>query len=105
MFLARNLLTNHIMEKTDDAYKLENVDVEDLSDVLLQIEKRFQIRFSDTAFKDAKTFGDICDVVQNNITLPHVDDCTTQQAFYKVRKALTVSCNMPTSGIEPATTL
>ncbi len=71
-----------------DDIKLENYEGEDISDVIVKLEKSFDLTFRKTAFAEAKTFGDICDIVGAHINLIHKDDCTKQQAFYKIRKAI-----------------
>jgi hypothetical protein len=71
-----------------DDIKLENYEGEDISDVIVKLEKSFDLKFSKTAFVEAKTFGDICDIVGTHINHLHKDDCTKQQAFYKIRKAI-----------------
>jgi hypothetical protein len=68
--------------------KLENIDPEDIGDVLVRLEKSFRIKFSNTAFKEATTFGDICDIIEAHINYAHEESCTTQQAFYRLRKAI-----------------
>ena len=68
--------------------KLENIDPEDIQDILLRLEKSFGIKYSIDAFKEAKTFGDICDAIESHINLEHQNTCTIQQAFYKVRSAI-----------------
>jgi len=86
-------------------FKLDNIDPEDFGDTLLKLEKSFGIKFADNSMKDAKTFGDICDVIENHIILADKDDCTTQQAFYKIRKAIGLTQNFDVSNIEPQTQL
>ena len=71
-----------------DDIKLENYGGEDISDVIIKLEKSFDIKFSNTAFAEARTFGDICDIVGTQINHIHKGDCTKQQAFYKIRKAI-----------------
>jgi hypothetical protein len=73
---------------TLDDYKLDNIDPEDFGDTLLKLEKSFGVKFADNSMKDAKTFGDICDIIESQLNHTDKDDCTTQQAFYKVRKAI-----------------
>ena len=85
--------------------KLDNIDPEDFGDTLLKLEKSFGIKFADNSMKDAKTFGDICDIIESQINLTDKDDCTTQQAFYKVRKAIGLTQNFDESNIEPQTKL
>ena len=86
-------------------FKLDNIDPEDFGDTLLKLEKSFGIKFADNSMKDAKTFGDICDVIESHINLDDKDDCTTQQAFYKIRKAIGLTQNFDVSSIEPQTQL
>ena len=85
--------------------KLDNIDPEDFGDSLLKLEKSFGIKFADNSMKGAKTFGDICDIIESHINLTDKNDCTTQQAFYKVRKAIGLTQNFDESKIEPQTKL
>lgn len=71
-----------------DILELKNVDSLDIDDVLRKIEKSFQIQFGDKDFKDAKTFGELCDIIVGKIQLDNTEDCTTQQAFYRLRIAI-----------------
>jgi acyl carrier protein len=56
-------------------------------DELIKIERAFNIKFKDDAFKDVVSFGDMCDVICETIKHTHAESCTTQQAFYKFRNA------------------
>ncbi len=69
-------------------FKLNNIDPDDLLDFLISLEKSFDIKFIDKELGYIKTFGDLCDYIINKIQLENVDDCTGQQAFYKLRKAM-----------------
>ena len=82
-----NLVVKLFDMKRDDTLRLDEIDPEDIEDVLLMLEKSFNLSLSYHSFKDVKTFGDICDIYLNNPGL-HLDDCTSQQAFYKVRNAI-----------------
>ena len=75
--------------KTDD--KLENIDSEDIDDLLVEIEKSFEISFADAELSSITTFGQLCDLVMEKIKLENVDSCTTQQAFYKLRNAISIT--------------
>jgi hypothetical protein len=90
---------------TLDDYKLDNIDPEDFEDTLLKVEKSFGAKFAYNSFKDAKTFGDICNIIESQINLTDKNDCTTQQAFYKVRKAIALSQNLDERNIELQTKL
>ena len=49
---------------TLDDFKLDNIDPEDFGATLLKLEKSFGLKFTDNSMKDAKTFGDICDIMK-----------------------------------------
>lgn len=66
-------------------YELKNIDPDDISDLLVKVEKSFDITFSDTELMHISTFGELCDHVANKIQLDNSNDCTSQQAFYKLR--------------------
>ena len=88
-----------------DDIKLSDIDPEDFGDTLLKLEKSFGLKFADNSMKDAKTFGDICDIIESHINLTDKDDCTTQQSFYKIRKAISLTQNFNERNIEPQTNL
>ena len=67
---------------------LRNIDPDDISDVLVKIEKSFGLTLKTDSFKNARTFGDICDIISSKVEFEHADDCTTQQAFYKIRESV-----------------
>ncbi|WP_461791410.1 acyl carrier protein [Pedobacter sp.] len=69
-------------------YELQNIDPDDISDLLVKVEKSFDIKFGDTELKHISTFGELCDHIANKIQLDNSDDCTSQQAFYKLRDAI-----------------
>ena len=69
-------------------YELKNIDTEDIEDLLIKVEKSFDIKFGNAELVHITTFGELCDHIANKIQLDHSDDCTTQQAFYKLRDAI-----------------
>lgn len=69
-------------------YELKNIDPDDISDILVKVEKSFDIKFGDTELLLITTFGELCDHIANKIQLHHTDNCTSQQAFYKLRAAI-----------------
>jgi hypothetical protein len=74
--------------KLPETIELKNIDPEDISDVLLKIEKSFDFKFGNNELKDIKTFGELCDVIVKKLPCANVNDCTSQQGFYKLRNAL-----------------
>ncbi|WP_183568031.1 hypothetical protein [Mucilaginibacter sp. SP1R1] len=87
------------------AINLNTVDPEDIGDVLVKIEKSFNICLDDTSFKDVKTFGKLCDIVVEKVKQTNSDSCTTQQAFYKIRNAVNSTISPPKDLIKPQTKL
>jgi len=79
---------SNAMTDLDTIAKLDDYDNEDISDVVVKLEESFGLKFDKTAFYHVKTFGDLCDVFENHINYEHRDDCTKQQAFYRVRDAI-----------------
>lgn len=78
---------------------------DDLDEVLMRIEKSYDIRFGEYELKDVRTFGELCDIIINKIKLQDTDDCTTQQAFYKLRDAIIIVKQLDNSSIQTNTPL
>ena len=88
-----------------DTYELCNVDPDDISDVLVKVEKSFGFRFGKTELKDTKTFGELCDIITSKVQGDNSNDCTTQQAFYKLRNAISDTLLIDKTSITPDTDL
>ena len=86
-------------------FELKNVDPDDLGDLLIKIEKSFSIHLDEQEFFKIKTFVELCDLITNQIQLEHTDDCTSQQAFYKVRSAFSTALQIDRVAITPNTIL
>jgi hypothetical protein len=69
-------------------YELKNIDTEDIEDLLVKVETSFDIRFVGGELVHITTFGQLCDHIANKIQLSNSGDCTSQQAFYKLREAI-----------------
>lgn len=69
-------------------YELKNIDSDDIDDLLVKIEASFGITFDGVELEHITTFGQFCDIVLNKIELENSNDCTSQQAFYKLRNAI-----------------
>lgn len=69
-------------------YELKNIDSEDIEDLLVKVENSFDIKFVGDELIHITTFGQLCDHIANKIQLENSDDCTSQQAFYKLRDAI-----------------
>lgn len=69
-------------------YELKNIDPDDISDLLVKVEKSFDIKFGHPELMHISTFGELCDHIANKIQLDNSEDCTSQQAFYKLRDTI-----------------
>lgn len=81
------------------------IEGDDLNDLLTIIEKSYNFRFEGEGFRHVTTFGELVDAITAHICLPNKDDCTSQQAFYKLRTALFVVNGNKRVAIKPDTTL
>ncbi len=81
-----------------------SIDDEDFYlDMVPAIEKSFGIRFEQSDLETVRTYGELCDVVNSKLPQSNASDCTSQQAFHKLRAALqahtAASIIRPTSSI------
>lgn len=67
---------------------LKNIDADDLEDFIVRVETSFDIQFVCNELVHITTFGHLCDYIVDKIQLDYDGDCTSQQAFYKLRDAL-----------------
>ncbi len=82
-------------------FELKNIDPEDIEDLLVKVEDSFDTKFADNELAHVQTFGEMCDHIKNKIQLDHTDDCTTQQAFYKLRSSLISALQVDKEQITP----
>lgn len=88
-----------------DEFHLLNIDPDDISDVLAKVEKSFGFMFARTELESIKTFGELCDMVISKNQDESMDDCTTQQAFYKIKNVMGRSLHIGKENITPQTGL
>jgi acyl carrier protein len=91
----------NVTSNTMTTYRLKDIDSFDIEDLLVEIEKSFGIKFSENELNQ-KTFGELCDYIANKIELENVDDCTSQQAFYKLREAISTTLVLDNKTISPS---
>jgi hypothetical protein len=77
---------------------------EDIEDVLKLIEKSYDIKFEANELGHIRTFGQLTDHIISKIKLESKDDCTDQQAFYKLRTVIE-TIKADNKRIEPKTQL
>ncbi|WP_276974499.1 hypothetical protein [Flavobacterium filum] len=94
-------------------YELKNIDSEEIEDLLAKVETSFDIKFVGDELVHITSFGQLCDYISNKIQLDNSDDCTSQQAFYKLRDAIsstfqidnnTISTDFPLADLLPRQT-
>src|SRR5688500_12256357 len=83
----------------------KDVNSEDLSDILIKVEKSFDFKFAKAELKDVTTFGELCDIIISKVQGDNTDDCTTQQAFYKLRNAFSTAIPIDKDKITTETVL
>ncbi len=86
-------------------YQLKDIDPEDIEDVLLIVEKSFNIQFTKYELQHIDCFGGLCDHIIGKINLVQKDDCTTQQVFYKLRNRISATCEIEKAIISPKRTI
>ena len=85
--------------------ELKNTDPEDIEDLLVKVETSFGISFAENELAHIKTFGELSDYVTNKIQLDKSKDCTTQQAFYKLRNVVADTFRLDNKSLSPKTEL
>ncbi|MBO0951656.1 hypothetical protein [Fibrella forsythiae] len=81
------------------------IDPEDLDDVLTKIEQSYSITFGTNDLRQVETFGQLCEAITEKIQLADVEDCTSQQAFYKLRQGIVDVLHMDRQAVRPTTEL
>lgn len=70
---------------------------EDIEDILDKIEISFQIKFNKNELQNVKTFGELTSIIISKMEVEETNDCTSQQAFYKLRTAILEDKEIKTS--------
>jgi len=78
---------------------------DDLDQLIVDAEKSFGITFTEEDCSRMNTFESMASTIDGKLNLEHRDDCTLQQAFYKLRTAIVVATGVPQNTIRPGTTL
>ena len=89
----------------DDNIQLSNIDPEDVDYAITTVQKSFGVEFNQSDLDGVYNFGQFCDVVVSKVDLPHADGCTSQQAFYKLRGAITQVTGTNRADITPSSKL
>ncbi len=87
---------------TDDFSKLDG---EDFGYLLPEVESSLGFKFEDNELAEVSSYGQFLDVVFEKMSGTTVMDCTSQQAFYKIRRAMVKSSHLDKSFIKRDTPL
>lgn len=83
---------------------LDRYEIEDLEDSLFQFEKQYGIHFNQDELNSIESIEQLTEAISNKFDCEISDDCTTQQAFYKLRNVLN-NLNLGSQNIKPDTEL
>jgi hypothetical protein len=81
--------------------ELKDVDGEDLETFLEGVEHSFGVNFLWDDLGEIRTIGQLSDHILGKVQLNNVEDCTTQQAFYKLRDAISSTLHIDKKRIVP----
>ncbi len=90
---------------TEASLQLNNIDPDDLSEMIHELEISFNIKLQDQDLSHLKTFGELCALFQRKAIGTDTHDCTSQQAFHKLRNAITATVLIDKKAIAPDTDL
>ncbi len=86
-------------------YTLKDVDAEDIEFLLIGIQNSFDFDLKQEEVSEIMNFGDVIKLVENRLQGTELEDCTTQQAFYKLREAISKIYPNKREEIKPNTSL
>lgn len=84
--------------------KLGRYEIEDLEFALSDFEKQYGIHFNQDELNSIESIEQLTDAISNKFDYKNSDDCTSQQAFYKLRNVLN-KLNIGIKNIKPSTEL
>jgi len=86
------------------AENFKKMDPLDFDDCILQIEKTFAVKFDDNDINKINSFNDLTNLTSSYLNTPPIDLCTSQQAFYKFKRAYLLTQNSK-QGVSPSSLL
>ncbi len=84
--------------------KLGRYEIEDLEFALSDFEKQYGIHFNQDELNSIECVEQLAEAISNKFDYKNSDDCTSQQAFYKLRNVLN-NLNIGNQNIHPNTEL
>lgn len=68
--------------------KLDSFEIENIEDCISDIGKMYKFKFENKELDTIRNFEEFCDLIIEKVNLKNDETCTSQQAFYKLRKSL-----------------
>lgn len=81
--------------------KQQIIDSEDANFVLFEIAESLNLNFQQNELNHISNLGQLCDYISKKIELENVDDCTSQQSFYKIRNSISKISHIHPKSIHP----
>jgi len=81
-------------------FDFRNIDEDDFADIIVSVERSFHIKF-ETEELSEMSFGEFCDLIIQKLNAEKRGDCTSQQAFYKLREAIVSVTSLDKEAIYP----
>lgn len=85
--------------------RLQHFERQEIFSVIDSIEKSYDIELPEYAFSNAKTFGDVCDIIENRIYRDDKSICKTHQTFCRIRNCISETQGIDKNQINPSTEL
>ncbi|MGK4568163.1 hypothetical protein [Flavobacterium sp. 3HN19-14] len=85
--------------------KFDKYEIENLEDCIPEIEKMYQFQFTNEELKNVKSFDEFSELIISKIDFENIESCTTQQAFYKLRKSVVEENVFKKENFKPETKL
>lgn len=87
----------------ENTINFSNINPEDINGVFDKIQTSFNIVFSAEELRVIQNFGQLCNLVTHKVRGKQKEDCSNQQAFYKLRLAIADTLSVPEDDIFPET--
>lgn len=93
-----------ILRKMKEA-KLDIFEIEDIEDVIPMFEEAFKIKLESEETEKLNNFNEFSDLIISKVKFENDDLCTSQRAFYQLRKALEAENIINNNQLSPNTDL
>lgn len=88
-----------------EPYIFDWEEIEDIEELLNEIEETFDIKFRENELAHVKNFDEFIDAIIEKLPYENSDTCTSQQAFYKLRRKIAALGIYDVNNLRPDTEL